>query len=295
MKQQLERIMLNEQSAFFNRMQGEGVNYYHWHQYLEILYISSGYGIVVVDNQHYTVRPGRLFIFPPFRLHKVQVEKEDNNIYSRTTIHVDQSSVQNALRDFPRHQALFNELCDADTPAQIHDLRDHISTMETILTQFTQLDSFPHCPVYEIAFLMMQLIAFLPPRPLPVLAREQTISTRIMHLIDTRYNEKLSLESIATEMRLSRGYISRIFRQQTGGNLQEYLQSRRIKRGCELLRSTTLSIEHIARQVGFQESTYFITLFKHWMQQTPLQYRKQYIEQQKYPSYPVKQPSYIIR
>jgi hypothetical protein len=27
--------------------------------------------VAIVDNRHYTMRPGRLFFFPPFTLHKV--------------------------------------------------------------------------------------------------------------------------------------------------------------------------------------------------------------------------------
>lgn len=69
--QLLERITLDSQVMLFSRMCATSAIYYHWHQCVELLYISRGYGIVVVDNQHYTARPGRLFIFPPFRLHKV--------------------------------------------------------------------------------------------------------------------------------------------------------------------------------------------------------------------------------
>ena len=86
--QLLERITLDRQAISFNRMYTTSAVYYHWHQCVELLYISSGYGIVVVDNQHYTARPGRLFIFPPFRLHKVQVDHSDKNPYHRTTMHM---------------------------------------------------------------------------------------------------------------------------------------------------------------------------------------------------------------
>ncbi|WP_312384278.1 AraC family ligand binding domain-containing protein [Atlantibacter subterraneus] len=60
--QQLERITLDGDAISMHRLRGSGVMYYHWHQCVEFLYISEGYGIVVVDNQHYTARPGRLFV-----------------------------------------------------------------------------------------------------------------------------------------------------------------------------------------------------------------------------------------
>ncbi len=56
--QRLERITLDSRAISFNRLRSTSAIYYHWHQCVEFLYISSGYGIVVVDNQHYTARPG---------------------------------------------------------------------------------------------------------------------------------------------------------------------------------------------------------------------------------------------
>lgn len=95
--QRLERITLDSRAISFNRLRSTSAIYYHWHQCVEFLYISSGYGIVVVDNQHYTARPGRLFIFPPFRLHKVQVDHSEKNPYHRTTMHIEQSVVESIM------------------------------------------------------------------------------------------------------------------------------------------------------------------------------------------------------
>lgn len=98
--QRLERITLDSRAISFNRLRSTSAIYYHWHQCVEFLYISSGYGIVVVDNQHYTARPGRLFIFPPFRLHKVQVDHSEKNPYHRTTMHIEQSVVESIMGGF---------------------------------------------------------------------------------------------------------------------------------------------------------------------------------------------------
>ena len=119
--QRLERITLDSRAISFNRLRSTSAIYYHWHQCVEFLYISSGYGIVVVDNQHYTARPGRLFIFPPFRLHKVQVDHSEKNPYHRTTMHIEQSVVESIMGGFSRHQAQFAALAASNAPAQIYD------------------------------------------------------------------------------------------------------------------------------------------------------------------------------
>ncbi len=272
--QLLEHILLNQRTISFNRMNHSSARYYHWHQCLEILWISKGYGIVVVDNQHYTARPGRLFIFPPFRLHKVQVDASASNPYHRTTMHIEQSEVLGALRDFPRQQHQFSLLSSSEAPAQACDLSERSAFVEQILGNFAALEREGAPPTSDVAFLVMQLMGFLPSRPEAWRPRNPTVATRIMDWIERHYSEKFSLERLAEEMGLSRSYTSRLFRQQTGGSLHEYLLSRRIKRACELLRNTTLPVEAIAAATGFSDVTWFITSFKKMMNCTPLKYRK---------------------
>ncbi|MFK3661199.1 helix-turn-helix domain-containing protein [Scandinavium sp. NPDC088450] len=273
--QLLERITLEHQAISFNRMRGSSALYYHWHQCVEFLYISKGYGIVVVDNQHYTARPGRLFIFPPFRLHKVHVDENEHNHYHRSTMHIEQSAVESNLQQFPRFQAQFAHLAATSAPAQAYDLGEHAAYMETVLAQFAALESREHYPADEVAFLVMQILSLLPAQPTISTPQQQTASAQIMQWLEKHYGEKFSLEDLARDIGLSRSYTSRIFRQQTGGSIHEYLLTRRLKRSCDLLRTSEMSVEEIAVKVGFQETTYFITCFKRMMRQTPLQYRKQ--------------------
>ncbi|WP_455424884.1 helix-turn-helix domain-containing protein [Dryocola sp. LX212] len=272
--QRLERIKLDSRAISFNRMWSTSAAYYHWHQCVELLYISSGYGIVVVDNQHYTARPGRLFIFPPFRLHKVQVDDSDKNHYHRTTMHIEQSAVESALGEFPRHKAQFAALAASNVPAQVYDLSEHAAFMERILGQFHDLGHDGQTPACEVAFMVMQIMAFLPAQPQTLVPAPQTVASRIMSWVEANYASKFSLDDLASAMGLSRSYTSRVFRQQTGGSIHEYLLTRRIKRSCDLLRNTTLSVDEIAASVGFSEVTYFITCFRKLLRQTPLQYRK---------------------
>lgn len=272
--QLLERITLDRQAISFNRMYTTSAVYYHWHQCVELLYISSGYGIVVVDNQHYTARPGRLFVFPPFRLHKVQVDHSDKNPYHRTTMHIAQSVVESALSTFPRHQARFDALAASNLPAQIYDLSTHAPFIERILEQFQRLEDNAQTEACEVAFLVMQLMTCLPEQPQPYPPRQQTVASRIMSWVEAHYASKFSLDRLAHDLGLSRSYTSRIFRQQTGGSIHEYLLTRRIKSSCDLLRYSGEPVDAIALAVGFSEVTYFITCFKKMMRQTPLQYRR---------------------
>ncbi|MFU0446297.1 helix-turn-helix domain-containing protein [Pseudocitrobacter faecalis] len=270
----LEHINLNDKSIYFNRMKDMPANYYHWHQCVEILSVSQGVGIALMDHQQYTVKPGRIFIFPPGKLHKVFVEQDVRNHYHRTTLHFNGTQIEQYLRDFPRQQMLLRQLCARGEKARVFDVGDMQPIIETLLSRFEALVQSKTFSISDSAFLVMQLISLLPYEEQAT--GQNTFSVRIIRWIETHFHERCSLEEIAAEMGCSRGHASRRFHEETGGTIQEYLMMRRIRQACELLLHTQNSVRDIAEQVGFSEYAWFITCFRKNMGKTPLQYRKTY-------------------
>lgn len=270
----LERIALNDRQISFNRMSIGSANYFHWHQCLELLFISQGYGIVIVDNQQYTLRPGRLFVFPPFKLHKVFVEQSEKNHYIRTTVHLDHLLLDGFLSCFPQRRAHFSRLWGAESDAHIFDLADNAQHIETILESFQRLQLAATPQWEDIAMMILQLMEFMPEQQVKRKTVSCTTASKVMQWIEENYVMKFSLAELSVAIGLSQSYISRVFSQETGGSVVDYLATRRIKRACELLRSTDMRIEEVGSQCGFTDTPYFITCFRKLIGRTPLQYRK---------------------
>lgn len=270
----LEHININDKSIYFNRMKNMPANYYHWHQCVEILSVSQGVGIALMEHQQYTVKPGRIFIFPPGKLHKVFVEQNARNIYHRTTLHFNAPQIEQYLRDFPRQQMLLRQLCARGEKARVFDVGDVQPVIETLLSRFEEQIKSQTFSISDSAFLVMQLISLLPHQAQAT--GQNTFSVSIIRWIETHFHQRCSLEDIASEMGCSRGHASRRFHEETGGTIQEYLMMRRIRQACELLLHTNGSVRDIAAQVGFSEYSWFITSFRKNMGKTPLQYRKTY-------------------
>ncbi|MGS0636517.1 helix-turn-helix domain-containing protein [Citrobacter sp. VF227] len=270
----LEHININDKSIYFNRMKNMPANYYHWHQCVEILSVSQGVGIALMEHQQYTVKPGRIFIFPPGKLHKVFVEQNARNIYHRTTLHFNAPQIEQYLRDFPRQQMLLRQLCARGEKARVFDVGDVQPVIETLLSRFEEQIKSQTFSISDSAFLVMQLISLLPHQAQAT--GQNTFSVSIIRWIETHFHQRCSLEDITSEMGCSRGHASRRFHEETGGTIQEYLMMRRIRQACELLLHTNGSVRDIAAQVGFSEYAWFITSFRKNMGKTPLQYRKTY-------------------
>lgn len=270
----LEHIHLNEKVIYFNRMKNMSANYYHWHQCVEILSVSQGVGIALVEHQQYTVKPGRLFIFPPGKLHKVYVEQSERNVYHRTTVHFNSTLLEQYCRDFPRQQMLLRQLCSRGEKARVFDVSEVQPVIDTLLEHFEELTANHFFNTSDSAFLVMQLLSLLPEQQQVI--GQNTFSMALIRWLEEHYQERCSLEDIASAMGCSKGHASRRFHYETESTIQEYLVMRRIRQACELLLHSHLSVREIAGQVGFSEYAWFITCFRKNMGKTPLQYRKAY-------------------
>lgn len=292
----LELITLNDTVASFSRLFANTVRYHHWHQCLEILYVEEGFGVVIVDNRQYTMRPGRLFFFPPFTLHKIMVDEKAQDSYRRTIIHVDQHAIAKLLRHFPENHHRLQALSSRGRPAFVADLADMHAHIDHLFSLYARAATVAGLSAEQIACMLMSLFSMLPPVQEKMSDSSRGIASPVMFWIEENYQKKFSLDALAAELGKSRSYLSRRFRAETGEHIHDYLNTLRLRRACELLLHSTLAVSEIAAQVGFAEVTYFISSFKKGIGETPLQYRKNHVARQlasgNAPAATVKSPEY---
>lgn len=94
--------------------------------------------------------------------------------------------------------------------------------------------------------------------------------------IDVNYSQKISLELLATRFFVDKTYLARLFKEQYGVTLMEYLYSVRMTKAKELLRFTDETIERIGEMVGMDDSNYFSRVFKKVEGISPSEYRRRW-------------------
>ena len=94
--------------------------------------------------------------------------------------------------------------------------------------------------------------------------------------VNHHYREKIYLEDIAEQLGISGSYLSRLFKKETGKNLQDYIIDIRIDAASNLLKYSEESIPRIAEYVNFPSQSYFGRVFKERMNMTPREYREEY-------------------
>ncbi|WMJ87364.1 AraC family transcriptional regulator [Anaerocolumna sp. MB42-C2] len=105
-----------------------------------------------------------------------------------------------------------------------------------------------------------------------------TVVELIEKVIMEHLCEDLSLEYIAEKVYLSPKYISRIFKEEKGINITQFITDCKLKKAVKLLSESNISLEQLIKQVGFSSTNYFIKKFKEKYSITPVQYRRNAIK-----------------
>jgi Response regulator containing CheY-like receiver domain and AraC-type DNA-binding domain len=94
-------------------------------------------------------------------------------------------------------------------------------------------------------------------------------------IIASGYHEELDLASLAERVYLTPSYLSRLFKQETGVTITDYLIGVRIEQAKKLLRGRPdLKTYEVGERVGYPDSAYFNKLFKRIVGMTPNEYRQ---------------------
>jgi AraC-like DNA-binding protein len=96
---------------------------------------------------------------------------------------------------------------------------------------------------------------------------------KALGIIESRYNEHLTVNELAEETGLERAYFSTLFKDKLGLSPHEYITSFKLKKACVLLEDTSASVGNVAESVGIPQEN-FARVFKNEFGITPLAYRK---------------------
>lgn len=99
---------------------------------------------------------------------------------------------------------------------------------------------------------------------------------KVVQYIELNLMNELNLRQIAAYVNLAPAYLSRVFNQEIGMSLAQYITEMRMAKASELLMRRSLTVQTISEQIGFKQMSYFSQKFKQHFDMTPLQYRNKY-------------------
>lgn len=106
------------------------------------------------------------------------------------------------------------------------------------------------------------------------LDRQDVQTNRICRVLALNRGDPAVTDILETEMKLTKDYISRIFRARIGVPISQYITMLRMEWAKNQLTVTDKKVYEISIMLGYQTTDYFTRLFKSCTGYTPMQYRK---------------------
>ena len=110
---------------------------------------------------------------------------------------------------------------------------------------------------------------------------KRDIQYRFLEYIHTHYDQDISLVDLAESFNLAINYVGVLFKEKTGYNFKDYLNTYRISMAKQILLTTPhIKIKDLSQAVGFFNINTFIRIFKKYEGISPGQYQKYILDNQ---------------
>jgi AraC-like DNA-binding protein len=226
-----------------------------------LAYTFYGTGRLLYRDREYELSAGDLFLINCADPHTYYAVSEDG--WGYRFAHFDGAHVRTYLRQFERQDAVKFTFSD--------DSHFYRSFGELFLVN---AESGPKQEILTnriLTDLLTELLLCLPSYQNKTLPDE--IARQCTYL-QSHYAEKISLEALAKQFRISKYHMCREFKKYTGQTILAYLTDFRLTMSKSLLRYSSMSIEEIAASVGYNDYNNFYRTFTHAEGMSPSEYRK---------------------
>ena len=233
------------------------------HRNLELVYYISGSAQVYLGNSQYPAKSGDIAVINSYCPHHWSTTAELESF----CLIIDES--------FCKLNSI--DLCSLHFTEIISDNR-----LQALMKQLISLlDSHGKFRDAEIKCVLLEILIFLcknysSEHPSPDQQYDTALNriTSAISYIKEHISTKLSVDDISKAVGLSRYYFMREFKRITGCTVSAYINTIRCEQAKTLLKSSTLSVKEISAQCGFENISYFTTVFKHYTGTSPSAYKR---------------------
>ena len=257
--------------------------YLHWHREFEITYVVSGEGIFYTDLKPIQVKKGDIMIIPPFSLHSgkplndfCECKTLVFNLDFLKTTTADSISIK-YLNPILDRTCTFPLLIKKEEQFHKELLKSFVSITKTFEKQEWAYELEIKSELFRILALMFNKKLIVQNILENDIEKKSEKIKSIIAYVKKHYRSNITITEVANYLDYSEHHFCRFFKSQTGLTFIEYLNSVRLNAAATLLNNTDKSISDISFEVGFENLSYFIRIFKKKFIVTPLKYR-QYLQ-----------------
>jgi AraC-like DNA-binding protein len=261
---------------------GEPLLDLHWHDELEFLTVTKGSAVFRVDVNDFELKPGEAIFVNMGELHSGYSPDPEGCAFNAVVFHPDiLGGGQFDLMQEKYIQPLLHK--KHGVPVKLTGENDAEREILAMLGSVADLNLNPS-PVYELStkgllhLIISKLIqlggpAFREPKLPNDHYKIERLKT-VVEYIQANCGRQIRLKELADLVSMSEAYFCRFFKEITTKSPMDYINQFRVQKAAGLLKDSDKKIMEIALDVGFNNLSYFIGVFRHYFGCTPSAYRK---------------------
>lgn len=265
----------------------KGKNFYHKgeaHDFWEAIYVDKGEITVITDNGPFLLKQGNITFFKPMRFHSLfsgdapanflvtsfQCNSRAMKFFEDKSLPLTNPQKQMLSMFTKEMRTIFPEL-----------LTNRLSNKELFAADTeNKLMAYQMGLTHLEQFLIELIRKHKRTEPLPEHpdeienTSEALFVSSVQQYLKSRVYDSVALSDICTHFNVSKSYICRIFKEETGKSVIDYLIDLKIKEAKMLIRKKDYNFTQIAEMLGYSGIHHFTRSFKSKTGMTPSSYEK---------------------
>ena len=245
----------------------------HKNDFYTILFVDDAVGVVQIDNVVIQLEEVKIIIIAPRCVNTITLkEKALGRIICFSEDFFSLRYNNNILNHFGFLEKEVRTVAHLSEPKS-----SKIESLLQLLQEEFSMDAWDSIKVLRsyTNIILFELERLLLPEKI---AKKTDLKLEKIHkfkkLIEESYSEHKLPSYYAEILNITPNYLNKLCKEETGCTAGDIIRKHILIESQRQLRFTTLSINEIADQLGFESPSYFITFFKKQMGITPEQFRK---------------------
>ena len=238
----------------------------HCHPEVELSCCLAGEYSIAIDGAKHTLQAGQMAVISPMTGHALE-----GGDCVRLTVEMGQSLLG-------QHFKQLELLCRDNLILTLNQAE----SLWQLLQEIAETEKLPYRNllqkgnVYKLSGLLLQMLT---QQRGPEAGEDCQSAEKIgcaLDMIYNRYFDELTVEDVSAVCGYSKSSFCRVFKAVTGDTFHNTLNRHRVEIARDMLRSSSLSVEKIAEQIGFADTKSFCRVFKRLTGISAGTYRKEH-------------------
>lgn len=257
----------------------------HWHDEMEIIYITDGQGMITVQSEKYIVQAGDIIIIPPQFVHSIaqfnRLSMKYFNILFQFSL-LDNITNDGCFEKYFKPIYEHTKTIPAYLPSQealnqlllpyIADLTEHRKQ------SYTDYELMVKSDLLAVLHYLNQYSRKTSEAALSLQTTYEKLK-KLLTYVQSDYDKPITIDTAAALCGYSSSYFMKLFKELTGKSFSQYLKNFRLEMAASLLTESTQNIIEISETTGFHNHSYFTRSFSAKYGVSPSEYRKNHGEQ----------------